>query len=78
MTTQHTCGGPTFGRLAPSGQCPRCDELRGGAEPVKWAPSRKQRAAKEDSERAADIRAHFASAEHRSGKCGRVCTFGDW
>jgi len=28
-TTQHTCGGPTFGRKTPG--CPRCDELLAGA-----------------------------------------------
>lgn len=27
--TQHTCGGPVFGRLTPG--CPRCRELRAGA-----------------------------------------------
>lgn len=31
--TQHTCGGPKFGRLTAG--CPRCDELRAGAEPVR-------------------------------------------
>jgi hypothetical protein len=26
----HNCGGPSFGRLASEGECPRCDALRDG------------------------------------------------
>jgi len=69
MTTKHTCGGPVFGRKTPG--CPRCDELLAGAKPVVWRVSN-------DHERVMDIRAHFSSEYHRSGKCGPVCTFGDW
>lgn len=75
-TTKHTCGGPKWGRKTPG--CPRCDALLAGAEPVTWAPSRRQRAAQEDAQRSAEIREHFASASHLSGGCGPVCTFGDW
>ncbi|MGW4784923.1 hypothetical protein [Streptomyces sp. NPDC004230] len=32
-TTRHTCGGPKYGRLAAG--CPRCDELLGGAKPIR-------------------------------------------
>lgn len=70
-TTKHTCGGPTFGRLAPRGECRRCDELRFGAPPVEWAKGR-------DALRCEEIRSHFASAKHQSGGCGPVCTFGEW
>jgi hypothetical protein len=68
---RHTCGGPTFGRLAPKGQCPRCDELRGGAEPIKWAgTARRER----DRRAMEDIRRHDCKA----AGCGPVCTYGDW
>ena len=71
-TTKHTCGGPSFGRLTAG--CPRCDELAGGAQPVRWRESRKQ----EDARRSAEIRAHFTGQRHLSGGCGPVCTFADW
>ena len=69
MTTKHTCGGPVFGKKTPG--CPRCDELLGGAKPIVWGRSR-------DALRCDAVKAHFASEAHRSGKCGPVCTFGDW
>lgn len=76
MTTQHTCGGPVFGKKTPG--CPRCDELLAGAAPVIQAwrsrPTRKQ----EDEQRCREIRAHFDGQRHRSGGCGPVCTFGEW
>ena len=71
MTTKHSCGGPVFGKKTPG--CPRCDELLSGAKPVQWN-SRKA----DDLRRSAEIHAHFASAEHRSGRCGLVCTYGEW
>lgn len=40
MKEKHTCGGPRFGRLAPYGTCPRCDELHRGAEPRRGWGSR--------------------------------------
>jgi len=80
-TTRHACnpdqpGRPLpFGKRAPQGECPRCDELAAGAAPrVGWGQSRAQ----QDAMRAAEIRAHFASDKHRAGGCGLVCTFGDW
>lgn len=70
MTTQHTCGGPVFGKRTPG--CPRCEELAAGAEPVRW------RRNDDDAQRVRSLDAHFASERHRSGGCGPVCTFGDW
>jgi hypothetical protein len=71
-TTKHTCGGPAFGKLTPG--CPRCDELAGGAEPVRWRLSGRQ----DDAQRCRDIEAHFTSQRHLSGGCGPVCTAFDW
>ncbi len=75
-TTKHTCNsgnGPVFGRKTIG--CPRCDELLAGAPAVKWN-IRDKRA--EEYARSEAIHAHFASHEHRSGKCGPCCTFGEW
>lgn len=75
---KHTCGGPVFGRKTPG--CPRCDQLLAGAAPVEWAGmrSRTDRARDEQQDRLAR-RAHFApDGPHVTGKCGPVCTFGDW
>jgi hypothetical protein len=72
-TTAHTCGGPVFGRKTAG--CPRCDELITGSAPVTWAPSRRDR----DARDCADLAAHFASHKHRSGQCGgSQCTYGSW
>lgn len=63
--------GPNFGRKVDG--CPRCKQLENGAPAVPgWRTYKSQ-----DAERAAEIRAHFASVEHKY-RCGRVCTFGDW
>ncbi|MFD9072823.1 hypothetical protein [Streptomyces lasiicapitis] len=67
MTTKHSHG-PNFGRHIDG--CPRCTELENGAEPVRWAKSRRQ----QDEERAAEIRAHNC----QTAGCSIVCTFGDW
>jgi hypothetical protein len=82
-TTKHTCGGPVFGRLAPPGECARCDELRAGAEPVRWAWTENHKsAADRDAERGEQMREHFASDRHNNPRnpnyCGRVCTAFDW
>lgn len=69
MTTKHTCGGPVWGRLAPRGECRRCDELRFGAPPVRWSCI-----GQDDAQRVREIRAHDCRVSH----CGPVCTFGDW
>lgn len=71
-TTQHTCGGPVFGKKTPG--CPRCDELIAGAAPVVWNITRRTT----DASRSVEIRAHFDGHKHRSGGCGPVCTFGEW
>lgn len=67
-TTKHTCGGPVFGKKTAG--CPRCEELKAGAAPVRWGPSRKER----DEELAQDIRNHDCTRSN----CGTVCTFGQW
>lgn len=78
-TTQHTCGGPVFGRKTPG--CPRCDELLAGAAPVVWNIDRKV------------DRPHVRHICRGSGCSGDptrsprddgrvlmigICTFGDW
>ena len=68
-TTQHTCGGPVFGRKTPG--CPRCDELLAGAKPVQWSTTRR---AREDAQLARHIRAHSC----RLSGCGPVCTAFEW
>ena len=72
MTTNHSCNGPVFGRKTPG--CARCDELIAGAAPVKW----RHTARDNDAQRCREVHAHFTSAHHLSGKCGPVCTFGEW
>lgn len=55
--------------------CQRCVELLNGAKPVVWANTRKANAR---IDRLA-LDAHFAAGgPHATGKCGPVCTFGDW
>lgn len=68
-TTKHECGGPVFGRLVKG--CPRCDELAGGAEPVRWA---KQNALRMEQVRRDAIDAHNC----RASGCGPICTAFDW
>jgi hypothetical protein len=69
-TTKHTCGGVSFGKKAPKGTCPRCDELHDGHAPVKWDHSKRDA----DIQRSKEIKAH----DCKKSKCGPVCTFGDW
>lgn len=58
-----------FGRLSREGCCPRCDELRNGAEPRKgWGVPRRKRSVLRE------IREHDCA---KSG-CGPVCTAFDW
>ncbi len=73
-TTKHNCGGPVFGKKTPG--CPRCDELIAGAKPVQWhTEAEKERNAQRDRE----TRRHFQSGgDHELGRCGVVCTFGEW
>lgn len=84
--TKHTCnrdqpGMPRpFGRKAPAGECARCDELLAGApaRTLNWVDNRAQ-AANDDAQRTREINGHFApGGAHNTGKCGAVCTFGDW
>ena len=74
MTTQHTCGGPVFGRKTPG--CPRCDELLAGAPPVRQ-PGREAHAyLKALHERS--FRQELATHDCKARRCGPVCTFGEW
>ena len=68
MTTRHDCGGPVFGRKLPG--CPRCDELIAGAEPIRWASSRRET----DEAFTARLRAHNCTASN----CGPICVAFDW
>ena len=70
-TTKHTHQ-VVFGRKVDG--CPRCDELRAGAEPVRWNLSRREQARLDDERRAREIRDH----DCRTSRCSVVCTFGDW
>jgi hypothetical protein len=73
--TKHTAACKmSFGKARPETGCPRCIELANGAAPVKWARSRRDI----DAENLREIDAHFASEKHQTGKCGPVCTFGEW
>lgn len=82
--TKHTCnpdnpGMPKpFGRKAPEGECPRCDELHAGAPARRpdWVDRLGSRA-RDEAATSAEIRAHFADPNHRA-KCGPVCTAFDW
>jgi hypothetical protein len=70
-TTKHTCGGPKFGKRAPLGACPRCDELHQGAAPVKgWGAIKLEQEAR--------FRAALEKHDCNKAGCGPVCTFGDW
>lgn len=71
MTTKHTHQ-VVFGRKVDG--CPRCVELDGGAEPVRWNPSRRQQAEIDDLRRAEEIRNH----DCQESGCSVVCTFGQW
>lgn len=94
--TKHTCtpdGRPLpFGRKAPEGKCPRCDELRNGATPREgWQKDYYERKRRHDAQRDAAIRAHTnETCSHMTkhqfiGHDGRwvttwsgVCTCFDW
>lgn len=55
--------------------CPRCVDLLNGATPrSSWHKAYYQQQVNESQA----IRAHFTSERHLSGKCGVVCTFGEW
>lgn len=79
----HTCNGDVrsglpFGRKAP-GICARCwDMVTNGAAARSDFVVARRNPAVEDAARCAEIRAHFQSERHLSGKCGLVCTFADW
>ena len=68
----------SFGRKDES--CPRCQELLNGA-PTRdgWQKSYYAHKAQQEQLQTLAHAAHFApNGPHASGKCGPVCTFGDW
>jgi hypothetical protein len=64
MATKHTHP-VVFGRKVDG--CPRCEELKAGAEPIRWN-------VRSEASRMAEIRAHNCKAS----RCGPVCTAFDW
>lgn len=51
--------------------CPRCDELKAGAAPVKgWGARKKE----QEAEFTRALKAHDCKVSN----CGPVCTFGGW
>jgi hypothetical protein len=77
MATKHNHG-PDFGRKVDG--CARCDELKAGTEPIRWAWTETWRPAAEVTSE--EIHAHFASDRHNNPSnpnwCGPVCTAFDW
>ena len=60
--------------------CPRCLELANGSKPRDgWQAAHYRLAAHNEEMTRLSIAAHFApNGPHATGKCGPVCTFGDW
>jgi len=75
MNLQHSANCKrVFSRYDP--ECPRCIELIAGS-PARPGWSARARAL--EIRHTADLAAHFApGGPHAAGKCGPVCTFGDW
>ena len=60
---------PNFGRKVTG--CPRCEELKNGAQPVMgWGQHKRAM----EQEQINSIRKHNC----KESNCGPVCTFGDW
>jgi len=79
MDTKHTDGCKrVFDKYDPD--CPRCQELAAGSPAREgWQKRYFARKRAEEIRRTADLHAHFApGGPHATGKCGLVCTFGDW
>lgn len=72
ITTKHNHR-PNFGRHMEG--CPRCFELKNGGTPISWGRSRQ---AEVETARRRAMDHHFASEQHRGGKCGPCCTYGEW
>ncbi|MBA0054021.1 hypothetical protein E0L36_25170 [Streptomyces sp. AJS327] len=68
MTTKHTHR-VVFGRRV--ADCPRCEELAAGAEPVRWSTRDRHH---HGYPTARQLREHSC----RTSGCGPVCTYGDW
>jgi hypothetical protein len=71
-----------YGRKAPEGECPRCDQLRDGAEarPAPMWLSHYEALKTSDADRAAEIKAHFAPGGEHERKCklSPITTCYDW
>ena len=63
-----------FGRPSKHSTCPRCEDLKQGAEPRKGWNAHKIEA---ELRRRAAIKFHYSSGECQK-KCGPVCTAFDW
>jgi hypothetical protein len=68
MTTKHNHQ-LVFGRK--EADCPRCEELKNGASPVKWASSMRK---EQERNLAQAIRNHNCKVS----RCAVVCTAFDW
>jgi hypothetical protein len=84
---EHTCnpknpGKPLpFGRKAPRGQCPSCDQLYAGRPPREAHPAIQAANRRRDNdERARHEWDDHVARKHHNGRCadGPVCTFGQW
>lgn len=60
--------------------CPRCVELADGSKARDgWQAGYYKLKAHNDEMTRLSIAAHFAAGgPHATGKCGPICTFGDW
>jgi len=77
---KHTCNGPDgrplpFGRLAPEGECARCDERRHGA-PARPDHAMHRRTPASDAQDRESRRSHRADCT--ACQTGGVCTAFDW
>lgn len=61
----------SFGRPSKHDLCPRCQELKNGAEPRKgWSDTRRFKEAQ--------FRLSLEKHDCKKSGCGSVCTYGEW
>lgn len=80
QTTKHNHELLPFGRKVDPGLCPRCDELRSGAEPRPkhaWMEGRVSRQEQEE-QRIAEVRHHFRPGHDQRCSHGGNCQFDQW
>jgi hypothetical protein len=82
---KHTCTSDgraqPFGRKAPRGECPRCDQLHDGAAPRSWAGTESaRRNARYDRQEDDRRRANIAAGRCACGQPSNhgICTYGEW